>query len=1690
MSGRQTQGILCAALALASYTFLGGASHSLAQNLPPSRITQVVDDSSLAVLRGNVNRFARAPYDQGAAPSGLEAKRMLLALKRGATQEALLRDFLLSVNDRTSPNYHKFVNPDDFAKRFGPAPSDVAAVTSWLESRGLTVNRVLRGNAAIEFSGTVGQVQAAFHTPIHRYVVHGKSYLANANDPSIPAALAPVVAGVARMTSFKAEPQSKIRGAAQMDRATHKAVPLFNDPVEGGLGYYIPIVPGDFNTIYDLKPLLQAGINGSGVTIAIVGDSNVDTAIVDRYRSTFGLPANTPTVVVDGTDPGINGDATEAYLDLELAGAVAPNAAVRLYVAADTTLGTGLDIATVRAVTDNIASIVSISYGACEQDLGATENAFLSSLFEQAAAQGITVVTAAGDAGSAGCDDASSESAAVNGLAVNGYASTPYSVAVGGTDFFYSNSSDALNGTYWNAESPTSPNNNTDYSSALQYIPEMPWNDSYSTLNQFTASGDISGGGGGKSSCSQATGTGSCSGAYAKPAWQIGPGVPADGVRDLPDVSLFAGDGLNYSFYAICAASTDCPAGSDPNSLSNPIAVTAIGGTSAAAPAFAGILALAVQKYGLLGQANYTLYPLAVQHPTAFHDLTLGNNAVQCQQGTSNCLSSGYLSGYAAGTGYDQASGLGSIDGSQLINSWNAISFLSTTTSLTTSATSFVHGTPVTLTAAVSASTGTPSGQVAVLSNGATEGNLGYIVLANGTGTLQTQALPGGSYQISGRYSGDGVYASSTSAPINITVTAEPSAIQLKDESGLSSTGGPVSNLAGQTLANGSTVSFEVAVAPASGATGETPASGTVTISDNGSALGTYTLDAYGVATFSSTTLAPGAHSLAVSYSGDASYEASNTNSSPLTFSVATTSATSVVPNVVVDAQVLLTSSLSQPQGVAVSSTGVVYVADTANNRVVTVAGGTVTPVSVPGYTLSNPKGVAVDTHGNLYIADTGNARIIEAPATGSPSILLASPVLSSPVSVTVDSNSNVYVGDAAAGAVYKVASTGGSATQVAATPNPQSLTTDAANNLYIGDGSSGKLYEVPAAGGADQDITPTTLTPGRATGLGTDFFGNLYILDGGAGRIIELPAAARTSPYLVPVQGLAAGSSLAVDSMGNLYLTDSGANDAVQLIYNGNTISLGQVPVGGPSPTSTTLNYELNAPTSITGFQTLTTGDISGEIAVAAGSCQPKNYFYNPSSSSNEITATNPFNCVASVQGAPAYPGIRNGAINLLGSSNTLLLSVPFTETGMAAAAWIGPGLASTVVSSLSEPQGFAISGENGTVYIADAASALVYSWKGLNGTNSPPAAISTSPITLSSPSDVKIDGAGDLFIADYGLGKIVVVPANTAIQPYLLATGSFISHPLALTFDAGGDLYISDGGPTGYQGSSSQPAFVVRVPPAGGPISVLNTSAANIYFPGALATDAVGNLYIADGGPTLSDGSVGPGQVVLVPRDGSAASVLNIPGLTDPVGLAFDPAGQLWILDYGNLNQLTILPPNSGTIYTVPLIAPLLNPSEMAFTAGPNALLISDLGSEMVQVSGTQATLSFPTTSPGSLSAPLTATITNVGNLPLNLGSPDYSPSGQTADFPIQSTTTCTNAMILNPTASCGIDAVFAPPTTGSFSATLALSTSSFSAGAPAVNLVGTGGTGDDAVMARNSTALQPGKSRHKRRYGAQAQ
>jgi len=884
-------------------------------------VTQAIDEAKLVTLHGNVHPLAQARYDAGAVPDSSAANRILLLLNRPVDREAALQQFMKDVHTRGIASYHQWLTPQQYGEQFGPADSDIQQVSTWLKGMGFQVAGASKGKTLIEFSGTVGQVSKAFHTQIRKYAVNGAVHHANTTDPQIPEALAGIVRGVSALNDFRPRSHLHVVGSGHFDPATKKISPDFT--LTNGDELFYAIAPEDFATQYDLAPLYAAGINGTGKTIGIINDSNIDVNLDQAYQSLFKLSANPAQVVLDGGDPGLTIDATEAYLDVEMAGAVAPGATVNLYIASWDTVATALNypliLAARRAIEDNQADVLSVSFGECEGFTGTADNQITASLWEQAAAQGQTVFVSAGDNGSAGCDDADTQQEAIYGLQVNGFASTPWDVAVGGTDFYYSDYATGApsTATLWNAA------NDANLGSLKAPLPEQVWNDSFG-LNAVnindTQEGQylytIAAGSGGASNCINSVAA--TSGAlpfvcnpvsgtiygYAKPSWQSGPGVPADGVRDLPDVSLFAANGYNLSAYPICANPGDCVAGVD-----QLIPITLVGGTSASTPAMAAIMALIDQKYGRQGQADYTLYALAQQKPTAFHDISMVGNNVPCVEDSGvfspNCVPNtdgtvdpGFntLSGYPATKGYDLASGLGSVDANVLVTSWNSLTFKPTATSLQLSSTSFAHGTPVTVNVSVESAEGEkPQGGVSILTNSPAPASQSVELLTlgtNGSASGGVSSLPGGTYQVWADYGGDGVNGSSNSSPVSVTVTPEASHIFIAATQTMYSA--PYNPAAACTPAVGG---YEEPVASGASVPLSTPlwltvqpggaasnATGSVTFTFDGQPT-SVPLNVSGIATWiTPMTASVGTHTVTAAYSGDASYAAGT--SSPFTYTV------------------------------------------------------------------------------------------------------------------------------------------------------------------------------------------------------------------------------------------------------------------------------------------------------------------------------------------------------------------------------------------------------------------------------------------------------------------------------------------------------------------------------------------------------------------------------------------------------------------------------------------------------------------------------------------------------------------------------------------------------------------------------------------------------------------------------------
>lgn len=1229
----------------------------------PVLVTQPIDNSVRTTLKGNVHPLARAEYDQGEVPASTTLHRMMLVLKRSDQQESALRLLIDTQQNSKSPNYKKWMTPEEFGKQFGPADSDVAAVVGWLQASGFAVNHVSNGRTVIEFDGTAGLVKQAFGTSLHQYHVHGEDHIANSTDPTIPTALAPVVAGINSLHNFFKKSQNAHVGtySEETKKLTQKD-PSYTFAGCGGVCYAVS--PYDFATIYDVLPLWNANpaINGTGETIAIVGRTDINPADATTFWSLFGLdgthaPQPTLNIITNGPDPGFTSDEPEADIDTQWSGAVAPGATIDFVTSASTETDDGIDLSAIYIVDNNLAPVMSESYGECEIGLGSSGVQFYGYMWEQAAAQGMSVMVSTGDSGSAGCDDPDSEQYAVYGMNVNGIASTPWNAAVGGTDFNQFNTWS----TYWNGS-----NSPITQESAKSYIPETTWDDSCTnplfvdlgyggSAEAVCNSGfqlNISGGSGGESGYSGYGGGAGTAPGWSKPSWQKGTGVPNDSARDLPDVSLFASNGFLDSFYVICQSDV-----SGPCNLTN---LQGYGGTSVASPTFAGIMALVNQKYGPQGVPGLILYSLASKQASAFHDINTsvidgkaaGTTTIQmpCEAGsTVDCIGSGadglgVLQGWTTGTGYDEATGLGSVDANVLVSNWNKVTFTGTTNTLTISPTTFTHGANVTVgvTVAPQTGSGTPTGDVSILVSpkpGAP--SIDWNNLTDGTVSWVTTLLPGGSYQVISHYGGDTNYGGSYSSPsATLTVSPEASFVYMGSPAGLLVGIGTYGNSVVYGTGDFDDYLLRADVQNSAQAfctsqvLGEIACpTGTISLTDNGNKLDAspYTLNSLGYTEDQTIQLTGGTHTIAASYSGDQSYKASSTS-----FSVTVTPAVTSISNVSAPGSAnagqsfTVSATVAAPlsYGIAPTGTVVFYANGTALSGTVQYspqAGnyGTGLPASL-GATLTT----SLSTAGTYTITaayTTGDGNYSSQSSSNSVQIVInatSSFTLSAnPTSVTIapggaagTSTITVNPVDGFTGNVTLAAS--GAPTGVTATfsPNPTATTS---------------TLSLTASGSVAAGTYPITIT-GTSGSLSATTTVSLTVAAGPSFTLSASPTSVMITP------GLAGGTS-------TITITDVGG-------FSGNvTLAATGQPSGvtasfSPNPATTTSVLTLTASGSTTpGTYTVTVMGTSGAITattnISLTVTQPPNFTVSASPSSLTInqastgtstitvTSTNGFN-------------------------------------------------------------------------------------------------------------------------------------------------------------------------------------------------------------------------------------------------------------------------------------------------------------------------------------------------------------------------------------------------------------------------------------------------------------------------------
>ncbi|WP_109125271.1 protease pro-enzyme activation domain-containing protein [Dyella sp. C11] len=692
------------------------------------RITHPIENTKL-VEAGIPPALATLKNDAGALPSTQTLRNVTVLLKRSDAKQTEFNAYIQALTNPSSPYFHHWLTPAQIGDMFGPAQADIGQVKNWLQGQGLRVTSVSPTGMMIHFSGTSAAISGAFHTSLHRYVVNGEVHFSNSGPLQLPAALATVVAGVSSLNNFFPKPQHVDVATVMKDKKTGRWSKVTSTnashqfTVPGGTldpNITYDVAPQDFNAIYNVAPLWNQStpVRGAGQTVAVLERTDVLPADVRTFRSAF-LPANALGNVsyihpLQGAgdascpDPGLNGDEGEAALDTEWAGAAAPDANI-VFASCDDSQSPTFGPFTaaenlLSGYSGTIPSVFSLSYGECEVD-GLLDGTVLNAaeLWQQAAAQGVTVFVSSGDSGSAGCND--NQAAANFGISVNGMASTPFNVAVGGTDFNdFSNYS-----RYWTST------NLALGQSAVGYIPEMTWNDSCASSVVVGVLGYTDG----VQACNSAVGqqllttrggSGGPSSYWNLPLAQVGVyGATDEGTRTLPDVSLFAANGLFGHALVFCMS--DATQSGTPCVYSNPdnVLYNSAGGTSFAAPAMAGVQALINQatgqsngnmlpvlynlgtkQYGTIGAPNTALISAcnssngtAVSSACVFNNVTVGNNDAPCYGGTSDCFNSrsaqpfGVLSAggfdsldpaWNATPGYSMATGLGSVNVANLVN--------------------------------------------------------------------------------------------------------------------------------------------------------------------------------------------------------------------------------------------------------------------------------------------------------------------------------------------------------------------------------------------------------------------------------------------------------------------------------------------------------------------------------------------------------------------------------------------------------------------------------------------------------------------------------------------------------------------------------------------------------------------------------------------------------------------------------------------------------------------------------------------------------------------------------------------------------------------------------------------------------------------------------------------------------------
>ncbi len=1199
-------------------------------------ITDRVDASKRLAVPGAVHPAAASAQDVGELDGAVPIEHIQLALRRSPERQAALDALVDAQNDPASPSFHQWLTPEQIGVEFGPAASDLTVIDAYLRSEGFTVNGISKSGMWIDFSGSASTVERSLHTGLHRFrVPAGDVYTSATQAAALPAALLPAVASIVSLSNFPSHAQ-------------HHPAPAFvvgNTQIVGAQ---------DFYTIYNELPLLQAAtpIDGTGETIALIERTNINVADVTAFRNSFKVSPPAPVLTVQhGSasivcgNPGVLSidEETEAVLDTEWAGVVAPGASLLFMSCASSQSTDGILLSIESVIDDNLAGILSLSYG--ESELGkASLGSFIANLYEQAAAQGQTVVVSSGDSGS----DAESQGSNVarHGLNVNVLGSSAYNISAGGTDFQDEFNLTIDGGTSFGPSAFWNATNRPGQLTAKGYVPETTWNYTCasSLLNAIREGPSASS----LALCEDAAqrnaylepvaGSGGQSLLNVRPLWQTGTvyGLPSTSIysgRLLPDISLFASNGVwghALSFYQSDLSSS----------------MESAGGTSFVAPQLAGVFALIAQKTrARVGLANVELYNLAGQQfgvssysgsacngsgasgsgetsslPSAsclFYDIQTGNNSVGCRSGSANCYTdSGQTYGllatptatplpaYTSGQGYDLATGIGSLNIQNLVNSWTFTPLLTSTT-LALSQTTFPLNTSITFTSSVTSAegVGTPTGTVELASSTASSVNTSA-VLSNGRTTGSIGNLPGGTYTVFAKYLGDSEFSPGSSSAIPVTVNPQATATALN-----------ITPATGNIYS--SSAVLNATLSPVS--LGTFHASSTLSFFDGSSVLcSAVSFDpTTGVASCNTPPLTVGNHTFTAVYSGDTNFVASTSAAATIAVAKATpkinlSNASSIygVPSAALSATLFFASG-DAPTGTltltvdggqtvpALCALSTYPVVCTATYAIASLSAGTHTITASlaadANYTVASASGslsiagaapvihfsVPSQTYGNapFTLAATSNSyglftySVVSGPATVSgstltltgigPVVLAASEAAAGnfaaetqSATFTVTAMSAVWLGNAngtlstfsLSGAALSPAA-GFSGGGLGTVPAPLGMAFDATGNLWVANSAGGVSK-------FNNDGTPISANPYISGGihnplaLAIDGAGQIWIANGNG----SVSALANTAAALSPATGftgagLSTPGGIAVDLSGNVWVANTSDNSVTEIL-------------------------------------------------------------------------------------------------------------------------------------------------------------------------------------------------------------------------------------------------------------------------------------------------------------------------------------------------------------------------------------------------------------------------------------------------------------------------------------------------------------------------------------------------------------